>query len=348
MTAPAASGAAPALPGTRPTPPGDRPTPSGDRATPPEGRSVLPGDRTVPRRLVHKRAVEQVLTTGVAECGGRLLGSAQLPRLHRYFNDTRAPYYDLLLVGEAARQTVEAMAHELLGVPLDSPFVLSDLAIELTGPEALRVGPAPVDLGVELHIDSARRRRDGSVRALRGTAVCRVAEREAARFSGTLRFLEAGAYAELRAGPAAPAPPATGAPPRSAPAAVGRTDPRNVVLGRIRHKGEETVARLVCDPGDPVFFDHPLDHLPGMLLMEAGRQIALAARAQTAAVPATELVATSCRAGFREFAEHTDPVWCRARPTAAGTIEAVVEQRGRPAALLEVAVARVTDRGIVP
>ncbi|WP_445283522.1 ScbA/BarX family gamma-butyrolactone biosynthesis protein [Streptomyces sp. DSM 118148] len=339
MTAPAAPGATRSLPDARSTSPGTRPTP-------PEAPPALPGDRTVPRRLVHKRAVEQVLTTGVTEHGGRLLGSAQLPRMHRYFNDTCAPYYDLLLVGEAARQTVEAMVHRLLGVPLDSPFVLGDLAVELTGPEQLRVGPDPVDLEVELNVDRVHRRRDGSMRVLRGTAVCRVAGREAARFSGTLRFLTEDTYAELRARPATPEPPAGSAPARSAPAAVGRTDPRNVVLAGISQEGDETVARLVCDPDDPVFFDHPLDHLPGMLLMEAGRQIALAAGARAASVPATELVATSCRARFQEFAEHTDPVWCRARPTPAGTIEAVVEQRGRPAALLEVAVARVMDQGV--
>ncbi|MFF7726641.1 AfsA-related hotdog domain-containing protein [Streptomyces sp. NPDC008001] len=311
---------------------------------------ALTADRTVHRRLVHKRAVEQVLTTAVAETGGRLLGTAQLPRLHRHYNDTCAPYYDLLLIGEAARQTVEAIVHELLGVPLDARFVISDLGIALTGLDAVRTGPAPADLHVELEPGRLRRRRDGSVRSLRGTAACRIGGRDAARFTGTLLFLAGESYEDLRADSAPPQaatadsvtpPPAdagTVPPPRCAPAAVGRTDPRNVVIGGLRTEGTATVADIVADPQDPVFFDHALDHLPGMLLMEAARQTALATWARTHAVPAGRLLATSCRARFAAFAELSGPVRCRARPTGAGTVAVTVEQHGEPAAHLEITV----------
>ncbi|MFH8786595.1 AfsA-related hotdog domain-containing protein [Streptomyces roseoverticillatus] len=317
---------------------------------------ALTADRTVHRRLVHKRAVEQVLTTAVAKTGGRLLGTAQLPRLHRHYNDTCAPYYDLLLIGEAARQTVEAIVHELLGVPLDARFVISDLGIALTGLDAVRTGPAPADLHVELEPGRLRRRRDGSVRSLRGSAACRIGSREAARFTGTLLFLAGESYEDLRAG-SATSPPADArtAPPRCHPSAVGRTDPRNVVIGGLRTErleggekpGEsETVADIVADPQDPVFYDHALDHLPGMLLMEAARQTALAAWARTRAVPAGALLATACRARFLAFAEQSASVRCRARPTGTavtGTVAVTVEQRGEPVAELEITVESVPE-----
>ncbi|MEU5191822.1 AfsA-related hotdog domain-containing protein [Streptomyces klenkii] len=320
---------------------------------------ALTADRTVHRSLVHKRAVEQVLTTAVAESGGRLLGTAQLPRLHRHYNDTSAPYHDLLLVAEAARQTVEAIVHELLHVPLDRRFVIGDLGIAFTGLDAVRTGPAPADLLVELDIDRLRRRRDGSVRSLRGTAACRIDGRDAALFTGTLRFLEGDSYDDLRAGSTgAPAPGAGEAPPRCDPSAVGRTDPRNVVIGGLRTEqpgeGErprateaanetaaDFVADVVADPQDPVFYDHPLDHLPGMLLMEAARQTALAACARTRSVPAGALLATACRARFLAFAEQSAPVRCRARPTSSGTVPVTVEQRGEPAAELEITIEAV-------
>ncbi|WP_406327074.1 AfsA-related hotdog domain-containing protein [Streptomyces sp. NBC_00203] len=320
---------------------------------------VLSTDRTVPKQLVHKRAVEQVLTTAVARAGDRLLGSAQLPRLHRHYNDTTVPYFDLLLVGEAARQTVEAIVHELLEVPLDSRFVLSDLRIEFTDPEAVRIPRVPADLLVELHVARLRRRRDGSVRTLEGTALCRIGDREAARFSGTLLFLAADAYEILRTDDALPGEPlpkepmpgkpmpgepvrATN-PARADPPSVGRNDPRNVVIGGLRTNGAEAEADLVFDPDDPVFFDHPLDHLPGMLLLEAGRQLALATWSHIHRVPATRLLATSCHARFQEFADLADPVVCRARLTPDSTVEVVVEQRGTTAALLEIAVVSVPD-----
>ncbi|MFI8930755.1 ScbA/BarX family gamma-butyrolactone biosynthesis protein [Streptomyces sp. NPDC053474] len=299
-----------------------------DAATP------LTTDRGVHRQLVHKRAVEHVLTTAVARHGDRLLGIAQLPRCHRYFNDTSTPYYDLLLVAEAARQTVEAMTHELLGVPLDARFVLGGLAVEITRLPALRIGPAPTDLAVELHIDRSRRSRSGTLRALEGVAQCHVEGEQAARFSGALRFVPADTYTDLRADPAPE--PADPLPPRGTPALVGRTDPRNVLIGQPGVRGHETLARVVPDPADPVFFDHPLDHLPGMLLVEAARQCALVARARASGVPVTALVATACRAAFREFAEHDAPLWCRARPEGPSGIRVSVEQRDRAIGTVEV------------
>ncbi|WP_424889161.1 AfsA-related hotdog domain-containing protein [Streptomyces sp. XH2] len=325
--------------------------------SPQDARAALTADRTVHRRLVHKRAVEQVLTTAVAESGGRLLGTAQLPRLHRHYNDTGAPYHDLLLVGEAARQTVEAIVHELLHVPLDRRFVIGDLGIAFTALDAVRTGPAPADLRVELDIERLRRRRDGAVRSLRGAATCRIGDRDAARFTGTLLFLEGESYEDLRAGSTGPRAPAAGqVPPRCDPSAVGRTDPRNVVIGGLRTarsegscrpeaddipQETETVADIVADPQDPVFYDHALDHLPGMLLMEAARQTALAACARTRAVPAGALLATACQARFLAFAEQSAPVRCRARPTGTtgtGTVAVTVEQRGEPVAELEITV----------
>ncbi|QCX81948.1 A-factor biosynthesis hotdog domain protein [Streptomyces sp. YIM 121038] len=316
---------------------------------PRDATTPLTTDRGVRRQLVHKRAVEHVLTTAVARHGDRLLGSAQLPRCHRYFNDTSTPYYDLLLVAEAARQTVEAMTHELLDVPLDARFVLGGLAVEITRLPALRVGPAPTDLAVELHIDRSRRSRSGTLRALEGVAQCHVEGEPAARFSGALRFVPADTYTDLRAdpapepadtradSPAAPAPgPADPLPPRGTPALVGRTDPRNVLIGRPDVRGRETLARVVPDPADPVFFDHPLDHLPGMLLVEAARQCALVTRARDSGVPVTALVATACRAAFREFAEHDAPLWCRARPEGPTGVRVSVEQRGRAIGTVDV------------
>ncbi len=68
---------------------------------------------------------------------------------------------------------------------------------------------------------------------------------------------------------------------------VGRHDPRDVVLGT---PGEERPSgadglnadwaygswQLRIDRGHPVLFDHPVDHVPGMALLEAARQAAQA------------------------------------------------------------------------
>lgn len=56
-----------------------------------------------------------------------------------------------------------------------------------------------------------------------------------------------------------------------------RTDPRNRVLHPhpFSNPGPGSrLSRLIVDRAHPFFFDHPLDHVPGLLLLEAGVQAA--------------------------------------------------------------------------
>jgi hypothetical protein len=55
---------------------------------------------------------------------------------------------------------------------------------------------------------------------------------------------------------------------------VGHATQRNVMLGQ---SPRPFVWPLRVDPSHPIFFDHPLDHIPGMLLVEAARQAVRAA-----------------------------------------------------------------------
>jgi len=52
-----------------------------------------------------------------------------------------------------------------------------------------------------------------------------------------------------------------------------RRDPRNHVL-KNRAIGRRLTAELVVDQQHPFFFDHPLDHIPGLLLLEGAVQLA--------------------------------------------------------------------------
>ncbi len=60
-------------------------------------------------------------------------------------------------------------------------------------------------------------------------------------------------------------------------------------------------AELIVDLGHPFFFDHPLDHIPGLLLIEAGLQLA-----QQRAAPGQFV--TSIDARFLKYALFNDPV----------------------------------------
>ncbi|KOX06479.1 hypothetical protein ADK65_01735 [Streptomyces sp. NRRL B-1140] len=270
---------------------------------------MLNTERTVPCSWVHKRAVEQVFVTSVAEQDGRLLAMAQLPRTHRLYNDVPCDgpeaWHDLLLLGEVARQSSEAIAHQLMGVPLDRQFVIGLMKIAVLDRKAMTAGPASEDVLVELVVHKAKRRPDGTLRQLRASVTCRLKGVPAAEFSGTLMLVEQASYRALRegAGPAVVSPGGV----RPSPAEVGRTDPRNVVISDLRREGTELTARLDANVHDPVFFDHELDHYPAMLLGEGARQAALAA------FPGARTI-TSYTFAFERFAEFGTPVTYRVTP----------------------------------
>src|SRR5258707_3015090 len=69
--------------------------------------------------------------------------------------------------------------------------------------------------------------------------------------------------------------------PRIDRALVHKRHDENVFVSRLQRvlEGDEDVfaTQFVLDPGHSFFFEHPLDHIPGLMLVEAGRQAATAA-----------------------------------------------------------------------
>lgn len=310
------------------------------RETPPP---VLGADATVPRQLVHKRAVEHVFVTDVRTVDGHPVASAQLPRLHRFYNDTPTPHYDLFLVGEAARQCVEAMAHRLLDVPADTAFVMHDLTVELLDPAAFRIGAVPTDLVVRGEVPADRQRHPGDGRtthAIDGTATCWVGGRRAALFAGAVTFVSAHGYAQLRGHSATAALHLSAPPeaPRAGAALVGRRDPANVVIAPPETgPAGGTTAVLAVDADHPVFFEHRQDHYPAMALLEGCRQTALAA----AGPPAHHLLPTRCHAHFDTYAELGTDVLCHATPGGTPTIPVRATQSAHPVMTAELTFTRL-------
>src|SRR4030095_1296374 len=83
--------------------------------------SQLSFEQTVPRALVHKRSLENVLLTEVRSCGAnRYVCAGHIPTAHRFFNDAgRTPQKDVLFYTELGRQASLAISHTFLGVSKD-------------------------------------------------------------------------------------------------------------------------------------------------------------------------------------------------------------------------------------
>jgi hypothetical protein len=306
------------------------------------GAGQLHVDQTVPRRLVHKSAVEQVLLTD-----GRRLGensfavAAHLPRSHMLFGDVTAGYYDATLLGEAFRQAVIYVTHRFLEVPDGVHFVMGRTSLGIEDVGAGRVASSPQTLEMTLDADCLHHWRDGSLRDYEARMEARVEGRLLVGGSGVVATLPARRYATMRGPSRAGSDEVPRSPrdPGNLHPGVGRADPRNRLLAALTPTGEDYEAALAPDLDHPVFFDHPQDHLPGALLVEALRQVAVASSSAACGWDPDHVLLTRFCVEFERFAELEAPVRCTAsvrRSPASASVEAVLLQEDETVARAQV------------
>jgi hypothetical protein len=93
---------------------------------------------------------------------------------------------------------------------------------------------------------------------------------------------------------------------------VHKVKDENVLLAsieRVDGSADRYVARMHVDTAHPFFFEHPLDHVPSMMLIEGGRQVGIAIAQKFLDVPyETAFAPTEITARFTAYAELDHPV----------------------------------------
>lgn len=226
----------------------------------------------VPREFVHKAAHSEVLLTGWKQCGeGEFEVGAQWPRDHGFWRTGADGVQDPMLMVETTRQALPLLSHAAYGVPRDHQLIWDHHHCAFAAP-VLLVSDRPAEVLLRLSAShppasSGRLRR----LSLRMTISCE--GRLVGRASTVFSAHSPEVYARLRGrGTSLPSLAMAAAleplPPVSPPL-VGRESEREVVLARADESGRRQLRVLTSSPW---LFDHPVDHLPGMLLMEAARQ----------------------------------------------------------------------------
>lgn len=305
-------------------------------------RTPLTYGRTVDRALVHRAALAEVFLTDAQRVDEhRFLVAAQLPRAHPYYTDHLNGRLDPLLLLECCRQAETLAAHEYLGVPAGTAFLLSAWSLRMdTDPPA--TGAVPGELSIDVAI-SEPRWREGRLRALRYRMTPALDGTPLGEVSIRVGYVPADAHAALRTRQRGGAPPSSAtvaAQGKDWPAAayrVGRADPANVVLAGARRSAVGAAATLRVPTGHPSMFDHPLDHVPGMVLTEAARQIALLASDDRRGSLARTRV-RALQGTFARYVELDAPVTLTARipdgDPSAPVVAVRVEQAGATSAEL--------------
>ncbi|MFD5326440.1 ScbA/BarX family gamma-butyrolactone biosynthesis protein [Streptomyces sp. NPDC127092] len=270
-------------------------------------------ERTIDRELVHRDSLGEVFVTDLRRGSdpGSYLAAAQLPRSHAYYGDhmLRPHAYDPILLLEAARQAALAGAHAFFDVPRSHKFILTHLRIHLAHPELTTVGGSAFPVRMDIRTGNIKLRENRTV-GLDYEVRLSIGDVMIGQASVGLRFKSPESYTRLRTSnrngralpsSASPIGQITGT--LVDPTLVGRCSPENVVLLDAESCDAMATATLHVPGGHPSMFDHPQDHIPGMVLAEAARQLALYTALDMCGISAARTLLTDLSVTFTKFGE---------------------------------------------
>ncbi|PZF59281.1 hypothetical protein DEI92_09860 [Curtobacterium sp. MCBD17_034] len=233
---------------------------------------LSPHAHLLPGALVHRRQLTEVLLTALERTSdSTFVAHVHWPRRHAYFGPWGT---DDVAVGpalalETLRQTAIALAHLHLGVPFGQAFVMESMRVEVAD-DAVRRSDRPGSPTIDVVVSELVERK-GVAASYDSMLTVRDGDHVLARGGGRARTIPGPVYRRMREGAPSSAD-VDRLPPRPSPAAhglVGAPTPDFVLLSGAA--GSDAF-ELSLDATNPVYFDHPLDHVPGMVVLEAALQ----------------------------------------------------------------------------
>ncbi|WP_375478489.1 AfsA-related hotdog domain-containing protein [uncultured Jatrophihabitans sp.] len=275
---------------------------------------LLSWDRSVSRALVHRSSVHEVLLTDARTLGdGRVAVGVQFPRWHAVSAGGAQEVVADTLAIEAVRQIGLMLSHTEMGVPLDAVFLAHELGFRRSS-TPVSVADAVIDAVAVATVERQGRGRQAAF-VLRVELV--VGDEVVGTGLGRMTCVSPVVYRRLRGTPrmASSALAPVSRPSAVLPPMVARQLERQVVVTvaprDARSTGDDdrrsaafasphaVETFLLVDPSNPFYFDHPYDHAPGTLLLEAMQQTAVLATGRPTA---------GARAEFARYVELGDDV----------------------------------------
>lgn len=251
---------------------------------------------TVPKEFVHLKHDASVFITGWKQ-----LGEGEFTLTARWPAAVEGRAYDPRVLTQTIRQSGLVIAHGAYDVPLTHHTLLhyfnftvrpgfhvpndrpSALDIEIKVSEPTRRGRNVSGLGMDVHV-------------LQDNTTVAVANSE-------FGWISPAAYRRLRGEQLSNSWNEWRLPAPVAAHTVGRPAASDVVLAATGHPHRW---QLRNDVANVILFDHPVDHVPGLALMEAGYQAAQAVLSPASFEP------TGIASSFERYVEFDRPCWVEA------------------------------------
>ncbi|ARF59127.1 ScbA/BarX family gamma-butyrolactone biosynthesis protein [Streptomyces gilvosporeus] len=261
----------------------------------------------VPKEFVHLRYDDSVLVTDWHRTGAmNFRVTAIWPAL-----DRGAPGRGFrswaMQAAQMVRQTGLLLAHAEFGAPLTHAVLLRtfDFAFDVERLEAERK-PTSLVLDVVCEITKSRGR---SISGLRMTMSIHCAGRQVGTAATGFEWIPPGVYRRLRGVHAEAVRDQAPLPAPVPPAQVDCTADVEVVL-----TPTDTAGRWLLrgDFRNTALYDHPVDHVPGLVMIEAAQQAARLVTAHRTFRP------SALTTVFERYVEFDSPCWIGAQPAAEG------------------------------
>ncbi|MFE9454283.1 ScbA/BarX family gamma-butyrolactone biosynthesis protein [Streptomyces sp. NPDC006739] len=267
--------------------------------------ATAPAWTPVTQEQVHKLTASEVLLTEWCQLDDDVFTVlANWPHEHSFYGPQHGLHDPMLLV-ESVRQCIPLLSHVVYGAPVGHRQSWSRFSFELA-PTAPGTAPGPTAVELRITCKDVIRRMGRLASLQMRVDVLRDGVRIGTAQTGFANHAPAvyrrlrGAYGDLGEAVARALP----LPPPTTPSHVAREDFADVVLSPTDSPRRN---QMRVDLNHPVLFDHPVDHAPGMLLLEAARQASHTAVHQPAAAVAMDGV-------FARYAELDAPCWIHTDP----------------------------------
>ncbi|WP_258049995.1 ScbA/BarX family gamma-butyrolactone biosynthesis protein [Streptomyces finlayi] len=250
----------------------------------------------VPKEIVHLRRSTSVFITD-----WKRLGPGDFTLTARWPAGAVGHAYDPRVLTQTIRQSGLVIAHAAYDVPLSHQTLLHDF--NFTVRPGFRVptdSPCALQIGIKV---SEPTRRGKNVSGLGMDVHVTQHNTTVAVANSEFGWISPAAYRRLRGEHLSGSWNEWPLPAPVAPHSVGRITPADVALSATEHPHRW---QLRNDADNTLLFDHPVDHVPGLALMEAGYQAANAVFSPASFEP------TGIASAFGRYVEFDRPCWLEA------------------------------------
>lgn len=257
--------------------------------------------QNVEKYLVHKAFNSEVFLTDSHRLDESTFEiAAFLPRAHTYYDDTQdSTRHDVSTLLEVFRQCSILVAHKFYGVALNSKFIFDSADFKVLHNEILENSPQSYQSIIKITILQVKHKRGNNYGLLLDMQLFIDSKKYATKIMDMSWFAPK-IYEKLR-GKVANENYTPLDNHQISSKSLGRNATTNIVITQFLQESQYFQTTIIPNQAHPTFFDHPLDHIPASLLIEALRQSSLLAIRDLYHLTPTDVYVSGIKIDFKAF-----------------------------------------------